>query len=683
MKKIYLFILFAIVIAIIVFVLLKFVFLKEGFSNSYKLKVWQTSSVNYNNVMYPELCYDKYKNATKGLAISGGGSRSYSSSIGYMRALIKLGLAKNIDYVSTVSGGSWFYGTYSAAKTRGFTDEQLLGKSVELSTMSEYSLDNTNYINGNKYFMGKRVSDDADFIKYTIQALIPFNGIPQYDWYSYVVGKIFLDPYNLNGDIPITLNDDFANDIKNLNGVNIDVIRFKNTDPFWICNSTLLMNQASSLNNVNIQYPIVVVSFTPMYSGILQKYKLNDGTEIGGYAVETYGFGCDPPNNLNPNDYNNMDYKIFCSNNPKVYSVPNTKNRCFSLRDMLGSSSSAVAGIIYNFSSKIPFLDINLLNPSFKIWQTNLLKDTTSDDQCSYNILKEGDCSAQTGFNRDSCTRYLGKCYSTSANQCKSNNDCSYSFSKRECINNKGGSSLKCRAGFFSCKCDTSPTNYKHNNFSPKLAQITDGAFSDNLGVLPLLARGIKKIVCLNNTFVRVFDDNGNWLKTDGEPACEPTIRNLFGDSEFRDCDTYDYAKSTLQVFKSSEYQYIYADLRRSFMAGGPTFARRKLQVLPNILNGIAGNYEVDILFILLQPSTRFLNELPPPIRNSIIEENKIGINSLKFKFANFPGYSTVLPNLYTGMIQLTNTQVNLLSTFTEWCMLHPSLRPHVIELLS
>ncbi len=53
-----------------------------------------------------------------GLALSGGGIRSASFCLGALQALDKSGVLKNIDYLSTVSGGGYIGASLSAAMTR-------------------------------------------------------------------------------------------------------------------------------------------------------------------------------------------------------------------------------------------------------------------------------------------------------------------------------------------------------------------------------------------------------------------------------------------------------------------------------------------------------------------------------------------------------------------------------------
>ena len=57
-----------------------------------------------------------------GLALSGGGIRSASFCLGALQALDKAGVLKNIDYLSTVSGGGYIGTSLSAAMTHSKGD---------------------------------------------------------------------------------------------------------------------------------------------------------------------------------------------------------------------------------------------------------------------------------------------------------------------------------------------------------------------------------------------------------------------------------------------------------------------------------------------------------------------------------------------------------------------------------
>jgi predicted acylesterase/phospholipase RssA len=54
-----------------------------------------------------------------GFGLSGGGIRSATFCLGVFQALGNLGLLKDIDYISSVSGGSYFASFYGRLFTRG------------------------------------------------------------------------------------------------------------------------------------------------------------------------------------------------------------------------------------------------------------------------------------------------------------------------------------------------------------------------------------------------------------------------------------------------------------------------------------------------------------------------------------------------------------------------------------
>ncbi|KAK3281430.1 hypothetical protein CYMTET_10780 [Cymbomonas tetramitiformis] len=84
---------------------------------------------------WPEL--ERENIATKpsvGLAFSGGGSRSFIASLGYLRGLVDLGLLNKARYITGVSGGSWAVSTLAYYKRGGTgqakNDAELLGDVV-------------------------------------------------------------------------------------------------------------------------------------------------------------------------------------------------------------------------------------------------------------------------------------------------------------------------------------------------------------------------------------------------------------------------------------------------------------------------------------------------------------------------------------------------------------------------
>jgi hypothetical protein len=645
---------------------------RDHFKSSYVANVWQTEAGT--EILFPEKCIPRFqKNNLKGFGYSGGGSRSYVALIGYLRALNRMGLSDKVDYIGTVSGGSWFNAVYSYAQSKGVSRDLLLGKSLNIETMTFKNLDRENFNNrGPNFFMGARVNK-SPILANVAYAFLPGNGIPYSEAWNYAMGKIFLEPYRLNENVPFTLNETMAKQINSDNKTNLDILKLKDTDPFWICDGTLECNP-----NEGVSCPFLITEFTPMYSGFVKSYKLSDHSKIGGYVLETYAFGCDSPNTvLSYIDYSDIvdKYGKFCKSSPFKVNVNNFEKTCFTLRQAIGTSSSAYAATVFKIASKIPILDLTKIIPSYRIWFTNPTLPTTSDSQCSFNILKNK-CVASQGFDDDSCQNYLGGCYSNTAKQCSGDNDCSKGVFK--CNNNKNGSSLHCRiSGLSGCKCQK--TNRKIpllKDMKSRVVQIGDGQASENIGILSLVRRGVKKIIAFCNSDTRLFDDFGNVFKDlTGKEACYTNISNLFG--VVNDCDPYNLSGTSVKIFDNKDYDIVYGDLRNAFLSGGPTFSRRTLKTISNDLYGIKEGFEVDILFLVLQPCTRFIESLQSELK-TLIENDPLAI-----LFSNFPNYETVIPNPLEGIIELTRVQINALSTYADWYISQTDVASHVIEMLT
>jgi hypothetical protein len=68
---------------------------------------------------------------------------------------------------------------------------------------------------------------------------------------------------------------------------------------------------------------------------------------------------------------------------------------------------------------------------------------------------------------------------------------------------------------------------------------------------------------------------------------------------------------------------------------------------------------------LVIQPSNEFKNSLNSSVRSEF---------DFTDEFENFPNYSTIMENLGT-FGELTHRQINLLACYTEWCLLHPTVK--------
>ena len=636
-------------------------------------KVWSTIiSTNPYAVNFPELCPNvnndygiNIPNINKvSFAISGGGSRSFTAMVGYFRALNRMGYKNKAQYVSSISGGNWFYGLYAFSQTNtNYTDELLLGKSCGLvdqifdpSKITLNLLTDTNKQNSLYY---GHIFENKDLLEYAAEALFLKN-INIDSIYNYCIGKIILEKYGLNQDVPIAVSSLHANDISTRNIFNGSPLAMPPNMPFWICNTTLFFNYVS-------QYPYAIIPMTPLYSGIPQIITQNTNT-IGGYLVENFAFGNTEAPTSFEMSFNNPPCLL-----PYFANLKKTNN-IRTLRDMLGVSSTAFAGALYmpqNISSILSLLlpsEASQLIPLYNIWGNTPPIATSSDSQCT-NEYTTGGCKAPNGYDKNSCTRVGAQCYSITAPQCYNSGNCKWSWSNFQCINkDTNNSNLTCRRNpsFFNplgCKCISAPTYTASTKkvLNNQMARLSDGAFSDNLGILSLLARGVKKIICFVNG-IDNYDSN-----------CD--IQALFGIAADSCVTIGSLANNQIKVFNSADYTNILIpQFKENTKNGGPAFARVSLNVLQNLNNCILGGYNVDLILINLQPCDRFLNILSTEVKNQI---------SSSGSFNNFPRYKTFFQNLNFGIISLTLQQFNLLSTYTDWCLNQPELKTQVQQMFT
>jgi len=204
-----------------------------------------------------------------------------------------------------------------------------------------------------------------------------------------------------------------------------------------------------------------------------------------------------------------------------------------------------------------------------------------------------------------------------------------------------------------------------HHNDST-LVPIGDGAYCDVSGITSLLSRNSKHVI----SFLSCGNDiNVDASVTSYADFCQLNLLNLFGLYDEKMCSNSKpnfHQSNDMQVFQKSDWDEFAQNLLDTKKNGGPVYSRKRLYVIPNNLLGITGNYYVDLLVIVVQTSTIFNSLLPQNITSTF--------NDLSGPFPNFPNYPMTSTNL-SSLMAITKEQINLLSSYCEWCILHPPLK--------
>jgi hypothetical protein len=170
-----------------------------------------------------------------------------------------------------------------------------------------------------------------------------------------------------------------------------------------------------------------------------------------------------------------------------------------------------------------------------------------------------------------------------------------------------------------------------------------DGGFSDNLGLMPLLARQVHNIIVFVNG-AEPFDDNDS-------------LESMFGllDKQGPSGD-----RSMNGVFAADKRVELKEGLAKAVANGGPAvYCGKNWSVIRNELYNIAAYSGLNICWVDNRRVDTWIKQLP--------SDTQTLIGTAK-QFKHFPWYATFEENK-PNLIRLTPAQVNLLAHFSAWTL--------------
>ncbi|MCD4697841.1 MAG: patatin-like phospholipase family protein [Bacteroidales bacterium] len=288
---------------------------------------------------FPEQSYlNETTKENTGLAISGGGTRSMSLTLGYLRQLNSLGYLDKVKYLSSVSGGSW------ASVPFIFLDHQIddadfFGKYYKPEDISE---DVLKY--DPEYSLARAISRS-----YLMDDLIR-NVFAGDELYSRIIGSLFLKPFNIGSNRKFfTYNESSLQEILNLNpDLNEEdfyLVNKKQNRPYLIAGGTILRSDFGRFQ----------FEMSPLYTGVYNTFPkegANDKLTIGGGYIQPFGFDTDSPMSVDDHD-----------TNARMVSVRiKRRQNIFALSDVVGTSGAAPAEYLERFG--LGYIGF----PEFKYW---------------------------------------------------------------------------------------------------------------------------------------------------------------------------------------------------------------------------------------------------------------------------------------------------------------------------
>ncbi len=177
-----------------------------------------------------------------------------------------------------------------------------------------------------------------------------------------------------------------------------------------------------------------------------------------------------------------------------------------------------------------------------------------------------------------------------------------------------------------------------------------DGGGLENLGIMPLLKRGVKKIIVFSNCETELKGSNeSNKEITNSIPALFYALKDNYGQEDFKD--------NIVFANQKGKYEILVKALMQKNKDGLPPIFVDKYQVTPQPCYGIEGNYEVEIMWVYNSKCSKWYNQLSKEVQDLITG---------KKEFSNFPFYKTFMQNP-PHIIDLTPEQVNLEAHLSSW----------------
>lgn len=261
-------------------------------STNLNFYAWQSKNNYPEPNDFPELHEESVlKRPNTAIAFTGGGSRSYLASIGYLAGLNELGLIPKIRYISGISGGSWATLTFSYSQLK-VDDKVLLGPIVQPKDITQQNLQkmDSSCVRG---------LTNVNFVGMGVDAIQ--NGIVKgmADAWCYSTQETYYAPVGIKQSTRFSWNEATVNDIKKRNPSlksETFLLPTNKDRPYPLVGSAMIGPNSGAPYSFDTRN-FSMIEFTPLYSGHMRtldiSYQYNHGikhTKRVGGVVETFAF---------------------------------------------------------------------------------------------------------------------------------------------------------------------------------------------------------------------------------------------------------------------------------------------------------------------------------------------------------------------------------------------------------
>jgi hypothetical protein len=199
-----------------------------------------------------------------------------------------------------------------------------------------------------------------------------------------------------------------------------------------------------------------------------------------------------------------------------------------------------------------------------------------------------------------------------------------------------------------------------------------DGGGVDNTAIIPLLRRGIKRIVA-GTASSSAADDKTNatdWAASQWDVSglfgAAPLDAPAFKQGKVNGMKVRDFNKF-MQVFPREDFMPMYESISKAVAEGKPATYRLKTRVLANKWQGVEGGYDVDLLWFLNQPCRDFEEALPQATQDALGDARRDDkTNKQQAKSGGAPDLKS-FPMVSTFNADYSAALTTLLAGQSEW----------------
>jgi len=195
-----------------------------------------------------------------------------------------------------------------------------------------------------------------------------------------------------------------------------------------------------------------------------------------------------------------------------------------------------------------------------------------------------------------------------------------------------------------------------------------DGGSVENVSLIPMLKRGVKKIVLFLNFEdpLASKNDYDPFVRLPREVDIESLIPQYFGIPAIPASivDWFDFFGEEFnknKVFRTFHYPFLVRKLQEAQATGNGAVATMKLRTVDNEWWGVKGGMEVEVTWVYLSKSETFVNMLPDDVKETVAT----GDNEPQ----NLPpdGPFKGFPHFGTAGADINGEQSNLLANYCGW----------------